>query len=196
MARTINFYYDFLSPYSYLAATQLPKLAQRTGASIAYKPIDALELMQRVGNAPTTLLCESKGRYARLDLGRWAARYGVPFSPNPNLRSIDGRALLLGAVVASSLGETRAYNQAIFQGIWVHQAAFADDTETLAILERAGFDHGEAVLTGRDQASESLNSFISEAVQAGVFGAPSFKLEEELFFGNDRLAFLEEALAK
>ena len=98
MSQTIEFYFDFRSPYSYLAHTQLPALAARFGALVTYKPIDVLEVMARVGNSPTTVLCAAKARYAQADLARWAQAYGVPLQPNPHNRAIAPRPLLLGAM--------------------------------------------------------------------------------------------------
>lgn len=195
MTRTLDFYYDFLSPYSYLAFTRLPALAQAAGATIAFKPIDVIEVMERVGNAPTTVLCAAKGRYALADMARWAGKYGVPITRNPHFRSIAGRPLLLGAVAAARIGQAEAYSRAIFEGVWTKQAAFADDAQTLEVLREGGFKDAEAVLAARDDAEGDLQSLIDEATKGGVFGVPSFKVGEALFFGNDRLSFVEEALA-
>jgi 2-hydroxychromene-2-carboxylate isomerase len=74
MSRTIDFYFDFPSPYAYLAHTQLPRIAAEQNASIAYHPFRILELMKLVGNRPTTIECKSKGKYAGVDLQRWTER--------------------------------------------------------------------------------------------------------------------------
>lgn len=196
MTRTIEFYYDFVSPYSYLAFTQLPAIAARAGATIAYKPIDVLEVMKRVGNAPTTVLCHAKGRYARADLGRWVKRYGVPFAPNPHFRNMVSRPLLLGAIAAGRLGQSEAYARAVFEGVWVRQAGFADDVEMLSVLQAGGFEDGEAILRSRDDMADELEKAIADAVDRGVFGVPSFIVGDALFFGNDRLDFLAAELER
>ena len=89
MTRTIDFYFDFPSPYAYLAHTQLPRIAAEHGATIAYHPFRILELMKIVGNRPTTIECKNKGKYAGADLQRWVKRYKVDFSRNPNSKSFD-----------------------------------------------------------------------------------------------------------
>ena len=71
MTRTIDFYFDFPSPYAYLAHTQLPRIASEHGATVAYHPFRILELMKIVGNRPTTIECKNKGKYAGVDLQRW-----------------------------------------------------------------------------------------------------------------------------
>src|ERR1700693_3795976 len=85
----LEFYFDFPSPYSYLASTQLQRLAAAHGVTIAYHPFRILELMKIVGNRPTTIESKAKGRYAGADLTRWVRRYGVAFERNPNRGSFD-----------------------------------------------------------------------------------------------------------
>ena len=84
----VEFHFDYRSPYSYLAMTQTGDI------DLTLHPFDVIDVMKRVGNTPTTITCKAKGAYASVDLGRWARRYGVPMSPNPKMREIDGRRLL------------------------------------------------------------------------------------------------------
>ena len=91
MPRTIDYYFDFPSPYAYLAHTQLPKIAAEHGATIVYHPFRILELMKIVGNRPTTIECENKNRYAGADLQRWVKRYKVDFARNPNSKVVRFR---------------------------------------------------------------------------------------------------------
>ena len=100
MTRTIDFYFDFPSPYAYLAYTQLPRIAAEHGAAIAYHPFRILELMKLVGNRPTTIECKNKGKYASTDLQRWVKRYKVDFARNPNSKDFDFAELDRGALVA------------------------------------------------------------------------------------------------
>jgi 2-hydroxychromene-2-carboxylate isomerase len=101
MTRTIDFYFDFPSPYAYLAHTQLPRIAAEHGATVAYHPFRILELMQTVGNRPTTIECNNQGKYASADLQRWVKRYKVDYSRNPHSRSFD-------SVHSTSSGALRA----------------------------------------------------------------------------------------
>src|SRR5271165_1611077 len=104
MARRIEFYFDFVSPYTYMASTQIGRIAAAADAEVVYTPFRILELMQIVGNRPTTIESKAKGKYAGADLGRWAARYGVKLQPNPKLRSFDHNQLRQAALVASEQG--------------------------------------------------------------------------------------------
>ena len=89
MTQQIELFYDFRSPYSYLAFTQLRQM----DVVITMRPMKILKVMEKVGNVPTTITCAAKGRYARVDVGRWAQRYGVPLNPS-DMRANDGDACL------------------------------------------------------------------------------------------------------
>ena len=78
MTQPIELFYDFRSPYSYMAYTQLIGM----DVGVALRPMKILKVMELVGNVPTTITCKVKGRYARIDLARWAQRYGVPLNPS------------------------------------------------------------------------------------------------------------------
>jgi 2-hydroxychromene-2-carboxylate isomerase len=195
MSRQIAFYFDFRSPYSYLASTQLAPLAARTGSDIAYTPIDVLEVMKLVGNSPTTIISAVKGKYAGADLRRWATRYGVPFGRNPGFGAADAVGLLAGAAAAAELGEAPAYTTAVFQAAWAGTAATAADEDLARVLADGGVGQVAAILAGREAGRATVAENVKAAAEAGVFGAPSFITGGELFFGNDRLDFLETALA-
>jgi 2-hydroxychromene-2-carboxylate isomerase len=195
MVRQIDFYFSFVSPYSYLANTQLPAVAASGGATILYRPFKILELMQMVGNRPTTLECKAKGRYANADLARWARRYGVPLVRNPQTAKIDWAELARGALLADDQGKARAYVDAVFAGVWVKQTDFTDRAAFTALLNEAGFDGASflaAISSGH--LAVRLDAATGAAAERGVFGAPTFTLGDEMFFGNDRLDFLTEAL--
>ncbi len=195
MSKRIRFYFDFLSPYSYLASTQLPGLAARVGVHIEYKPVHVLQLMEKVGNEPTTILCQAKLAYAFQDLARWSATYNVPITPNPHLEKIDVTPLLLGAIAADDAGVIEAYTNAVFSAYWTQQAEFRDRAELLAILTEAAVPAPEKILEDSKSLADRLEANISQAVNDGVFGVPSFVSNGSLFFGNDRLEFLESDLS-
>jgi len=194
MARQIEFYFDFPSPYSYLATTQFSRLRADTGADIIYKPFRILELMKMVGNRPTTVECKNKGKYAFTDIGRWTARYQVPFQRNPNLRAVDFAQLGRVALVAIDEGRGGDYVSAIYRALWAGEANLADRGVFTALLDKAGLD-GEGLLK-RAEAPEvmtRLDQATEAAAERGVFGSPTFFVGDQMFFGNDRLDFLTDA---
>jgi 2-hydroxychromene-2-carboxylate isomerase len=195
MTRTIDFYFDFPSPYSYLAHTQLPRIAAEHNASVIYRPFRILELMKLVGNRPTTVECKNKGKYAGTDLQRWTKRYNVDFARNPHSRSFDFAELDRGALVAIADGRGAEYVTAVFSGIWAKQADLSQRLVLIDILNRAGFN---APLLLERASTEDITAKLDSETQAaamrGVFGAPTMFVGDQMFFGNDRLDFVAEAL--
>jgi 2-hydroxychromene-2-carboxylate isomerase len=108
MPQDVDFFFDFISPYTYLAQTQLPALKERTGARFRLWPIHLLKLMKQVGNVPTTVICANKMKYAMQDIGRWVACYDVPLQPNPHVFNGD-KSLPLRGPSSLSNRERRTY---------------------------------------------------------------------------------------
>jgi 2-hydroxychromene-2-carboxylate isomerase len=111
--RAIEFYFDFLSPYSYLAHSQLGTL----DVPVRLIPISVLDVMKIVNNTPTTLICGAKRSYAGKDLARWAARYGLPMG-RPDMRRVDGELLLRLATAAERKDIAGDVTTAIFNAVW------------------------------------------------------------------------------
>jgi len=195
MPRQIEFYFDFLSPYSYLATTQFPHIRAETGAEIVYRPFRILELMKLVGNRPTTVECKSKGIYAGADIQRWAARYHVPYAPNQHRRGFDHDLLRRAALAAIEQGHGDTFVRAVYGAIWAGDVNLAERSNVAALLDQGGVD-GEALLkvAGDARYGELLDESTQAAAQRGVFGSPTFFVGDQMFFGNDRLDFLVEAL--
>ena len=194
MAIQIEFYFDFVSPYSYLAATQLSGLIEATGAEIVYRPFRLLDLMKIVGNRPTTMECQNKGNYAGADIARWAARYKVPFQRNPNRRNFDYAVLGRGALVAIDKGRGANYVDLVFRALFAGEQDLADTTVFASLLDQAGFD-GAGLLRASVGAEHiaRLEQQTADAAERGVFGSPTFFVRDQMFFGNDRLDFVTEA---
>jgi 2-hydroxychromene-2-carboxylate isomerase len=195
MAADIDFYFDFVSPYSYLANTVLPRLAAANAASINYRPIALLDLMQIVGNRPTTIECRNKFAYAQADLRRWAASYGVRLAPSARVMSIDFAELGRGALVAIAAGRGTDYVNAVFGAIWGEGRDLTQRPQLISVLDQTGFDSAE--LLARANSAECVAKFktnTTAAAERGVFGSPTMFVGDAMFFGNDRFDFVTAAL--
>lgn len=195
MSKTVQFYFDYVSPYSYLAATQVEALAERTGATIDYRPIHVGTLMARVGNRPTSIECAAKRNYSMGDLARWANRLQTPVVMNPLFGKLDTRHLLTATIAAKELRHEKAATKALFAGMWVEQSNFADDETLITLLDRHAVPDAATIVALGKERQEALTVLIDAAEADGAFGVPSFVYAGQLFFGNDRMMFLEEALA-
>lgn len=187
----VAFHFDYRSPYSYLALTQIDDV------DLTLHPFDVIDVMTRVGNTPTTITCKVKGEYAGRDLGRWTRRYGVPFSRNPQMREIDGRRLLRATLAITDGPERLIAVRALFEAMWAEPAPLGSPAEIANLLATSGVAAGPSLAEQMD--SDDLEAMLDAANAAaaarGVFGSPSFFVGAEMFFGNDRLEFLREALA-
>lgn len=195
MPKSVEFWFDVGSPAAYLAWTQLPALAQATGATIDYKPMLLGGVFQATGNKSPMEL-PAKGRYVLADLERFAERYRVPFRHNPFF-PINTLALMRGAVAMQLHEENRflPYVDAVFRAIWVEGRDMNDAAAVGAVLQGAGFDAaGLLARTQQPEVKDRLKAITQEAVARGVFGAPTFFVAGRMYWGQDRLDFVKEAL--
>jgi 2-hydroxychromene-2-carboxylate isomerase len=195
MPADIDFYFDFVSPYSYLASIVLPRLAAEHAASIRYRPFVLLDLMKIVGNRPTTLECKNKGVYAMTDLQRWAKNYRVSFAPNPFWQSIDFAELGRGVFVALDDGREAGYVNAVYPAVYGRPVDLSKRSELIGVLDKAGFDGSRLFeRAGSAEYVARLEKSTAAAAERGVFGSPTMFVGGEMFFGNDRVDFVAEAL--
>jgi 2-hydroxychromene-2-carboxylate isomerase len=194
--RSVDFYFDFGSPASYLAATQLPHLCADVGAELVWKPMLLGGVFQSTGNhSPATI--PAKGPYLFIDLARFAKRYGVPLQENPDF-PINTLMLMRGAtgMQMHEPGRFRAYVDAVFHAMWVEPRNLNDPATVGAVLQEAGFDAGKLLaLANAQDVKDQLKATTQEAVQRGVFGAPTMFVGDQMFWGQDRLDFVREALS-
>lgn len=196
MSKTVDFYFDFGSPAAYLAWTQLPQLCADTGAQLAWKPMLLGGVFQATGNrAP--MMVPLKGSYLFVDLARFALRYGVPLKFNPSF-PINTLTLMRAAVGLQMRLDPRFedYCAAMFRAVWVDAQNMNDPAVVAAVLTRAGFDpQALLALSSEQPVKDELKVATDAAVQRGVFGAPTFFVADQMFWGQDRLDFVREALA-
>ncbi|KAA1171311.1 2-hydroxychromene-2-carboxylate isomerase [Marinobacter salinexigens] len=193
MTKTIDFYFDVGSPASYLAWTQLKGLTERTGADICWKPMLLGGVFKATGNSsPATI--PAKSVYNRMDMARFASRYNVPLNFNPHF-PVNTLYLMRGMVACLGTPHFDNYLQAIFNAMWVDEQNLGDVAVVADVLAKAGFNPEDVIAQCDDSAiKESLKRLTEEAVERGVFGAPTFFVGDEMFFGQDRLGQVEECL--
>ena len=195
MSKQVEFFFDFGSPTSYLAWTQLPRIAAAAGAQIIWRPMLLGGVFKATGNqSPVTI--PAKGRYMLQDLARFARRYGVPLAFNPHF-PINTLTLMRGAAGYLDTERFQPYVQAIFEALWVQQKNLGQPEVLGEVLGAGGFDPAEFERLVNDEAvKQRLKASTEEAIERGVFGAPTFFVGNQLYFGQDRLDFVAEALAQ
>ena len=192
MSKSLEFFFDVGSPTTYLAWTQLPKIAAEAGATIIWRPMLLGGVFKATGNqSPVNI--PAKGRYMLQDLARYAHRYGVPMTFNPHF-PINTLTLMRGAAGYLDTPQFATYVTAIFNALWVEQKNLGKPEVVADILRAAGLDPAEFErLVNDDGVKERLKGITEEAIRRGAFGAPTFFIGEEMHFGQDRLDFVAEA---
>ncbi|CAM2993405.1 MULTISPECIES: 2-hydroxychromene-2-carboxylate isomerase [Pseudomonas] len=196
MSKTLEFFFDLGSPTTYLAYTQLPGICAETGSQLVYQPILLGGIFKATGNAsPITI--PAKGRYMLQDLARYAKRYAVPLTFNPHFPI--NTLTLMRAVTGIQLRQPERFIpfiDCLFQALWVEGRNLGDPVVVAAVLAEHGFDPAQVLELAQDEdVKNALKHKTEEAIARGVFGAPSLFVGQQLFFGQDRLDFVREALS-
>ena len=196
MSKTVEFFFDLGSPATYLAYTQLPKICAQTGSQLVYKPMLLGGVFKATGNASPAMI-PAKGRYMFKDLDRYAQRYDVPLKFNPHFPI--NTLMLMRAITGMQVRHPerfQAFIDCLFSALWVEGRNLDDPATVAAVLTENGFEPNAVLaLTADEQIKTVLKENTEQAVQRGVFGAPSMFVGDELFFGQDRLDFVREALS-
>jgi 2-hydroxychromene-2-carboxylate isomerase len=190
----IEFWYEFASTYSYPAAMRIERLATGAGVAVRWRPFLLGPIFKTYGwnDSPFNIFA-AKGRYMWRDLERICAAGGLPLKLPPVSFPQNGLKAARLALVGERAGWTPAFTRAVFTANYAEQKDISDDATLAAILGGLGVDAEAAVAAANaPDNKEMLKRQTEEAASRGLFGAPSFTVSDELFWGNDRL---EAALA-
>lgn len=192
----IDYYLFPLSPFSYLAGLGLEEIAARRGASVAYKPVQLFRIFEATGTAMVKDRHVSRQKYRLQDIARVARRVRLPVNLRPAhwpTNPAPASAAIIAAQAAGG-GDLGRLVHAFLRAVWAEDRDIAEDAVVRDVLNAHGFDPG---LADRDLmgAMETLQRNTDEALRRMVFGAPSYVVGEEVFWGQDRLAYLDEHLA-
>ena len=199
--KTVEFFYDLVSPYSYLAYSELGRIRDEQDAELVLRPM-LLGAVHKEAGVKAPIEIEAKSRYQRRDIHRWAEHYGLPLDfPDPfPFRTLK---TMRAAMFCGERGSLEAFTREGFSLYWEEGGApkglsEADEDGPVSEIARRIGEDPEEVLEGAaaPEAKQALVAATTEALERGVFGAPAFFVGEEMFWGNDRLHFVEEALQR
>lgn len=195
MGRTVEFFFDLGSPAAYLAFRRLPAICAAADATLHWRPMLLGGVFQATGNqSPVNV--PAKGAYIFTDLQRFARRHDIPFRRNPHF-PINTLTLMRMATGLQVREPQRflPYLDAMYRAIWADGLDMNDPAVVAGVLQRAGFDPDALLaLAGDPEVKQRLKDDTQEAVARGVFGAPTFFVDGEMYWGQDRLDFVKEAL--
>ncbi|HEX8907734.1 MAG TPA: 2-hydroxychromene-2-carboxylate isomerase [Anaeromyxobacteraceae bacterium] len=188
---TLEFFYDFVSPYSYLASTRVEEVARRAGAALRWRPFLLGGVLKATDNkAPADT--PAKYAYVKLDCARWAKRLGVPFV-FPRAHPFSSVLAMRCALAAERQGRLVPFSHAAFRAAWAEDRDLSKPEVLAAVADSVGLA-GAALVASAPELKAALVASTEEAVKRGSFGAPTLLVGDQLFVGNDRLDFVEEAL--
>jgi 2-hydroxychromene-2-carboxylate isomerase len=194
---SLEFFFDYGSPYSYLADTRLAGLSARSGQEVTYRPMLLGGVFKATGNqSPFVEPVEAKRAYFSTELTRWVRHLDVAFAHNAHF-PINTLTLMRTAHAARALDVFKPFHEAIYPAFWTQGADLGKPEIIVEVLNAAGLEGQRIVNSGQDsEVKAALRATTEEAVERGVFGAPTFFVDGEMFFGNDRLEFVEAALGQ
>ncbi len=195
MAHTLDLYWDFSSPFAYLGSTQAEALAARTGATLRWKPMLLGGVFRTIGqaDAPMTTFSPAKQRHVSLDMQRWADHWGVPFRFPSRFPMSTVKAMR--AYLALPPAAQAGFRERTFRAYWAEDRDISDD----AVLRELIGEGADEILarTGDPAIKDALRVATEEAVAKGVFGAPTWIVDEtDLYWGQDRIPLVERALSR
>jgi len=190
----IDFYFDFLSPFSYLASHRLAAIADRHDAQVRYHAIELGRAKDAIGNVgPANRDLPVKLAYLATDLQRWASRYGLPlaFIPNYNTHRLNS-----GIFYAACAGHEADYVRVAYQLTWGEGQAPDDEQVLRRLAADMGWDAADFLrFTESEQAAQALRASTDAAITRRVFGVPTMLIGDQMWWGNDRLDFMQDWLA-
>jgi 2-hydroxychromene-2-carboxylate isomerase len=196
MTRRIDYFFSLVSPWAYIGHSVFTGMARRYDVAINYRPVPLNEVFAETGGLPLAKRHPARQAYRMMELQRWREKRGLKFHLRPKHWPFDAdpanRAVL--AIVAAG-GDPGAFAQSVFSGSWEREENLGEATTLPLLIEKAGFD-AKAILAVADESaiSETYEGNRLDAIALGAFGSPCYVLDGEVFWGQDRLELLEDAL--
>ena len=199
MPAKVEFHFDFGSPNAYFAHKVIPAIEQRTGAHFDYVPILLGGVFKLTNNQPPMVQfkgIKNKGEYQRLEVRRFIKKHALTrFRMNPHF-PVNTVQIMRGAVAAGSGPSFQRYVEVVFQAMWEEEKKMDDAEVIRATLDAAGLDgQGTLARINEPAVKDTLLKNTENSVARGTFGAPTFYVGDEIFFGKDSLGAVEEEIA-
>ena len=197
MAKTVDYYFTLTSPWTYLGSARFEEMAARHGAEIRVKPVNYGTVFPRTGGLPLPKRAPERQAYRLMELKRWRAYLDIPLNLHPKHFPVpDDDAACMVIAAEKSGGDPLRLAHAILRAVWVEDKDITD-IPTLAEIAQANGHDGErlAAAAQEPETRAAYEASTEAAIARGVFGAPMYIYNDELFWGQDRLEFLDRALA-
>ena len=196
MAKIIDYYFSPMSPWTFLGHGRFTEIARKRGASIVPKPVDYGRIFPLSGGVPVAKRAAQRQAYRLVELDRWSKHLGVTMNIQPKYFPYDAKLATLTIIAAGDADKSMKLAAAFLRGCWTEERNMADETEIAAVIRGAGLNSGELLKQAKaPETAAQYEAYTDEAIARQVFGAPTYVYRNELFWGQDRLEFLDRALA-
>ncbi len=197
MPKTVEYFYTHASPWAYLGTVRFHDIAEAAGAEIVYRPVSLRKIFPVSGGVTLAKRAEQRKRYRMFELRRWRDHLGVELIMEPKHETANDETANRMVIAADRQGlDAGRLSNAILRAIWAEERNIADETTLIAIADHQGID-GRGLLDAAksNETAKVFETYTKEGLERQVFGAPTYIYKEEPFWGQDRLEFLERALA-
>jgi carboxymethylenebutenolidase len=196
MAPRIDYYFTPMSPWTFLGSERFHRIAAKAGAEIRYRPVDYGRIFPASGGLPVRKRAPQRQAYRLMELKRWAEHTGIPLIVEPvNFPQPDELAALTLIAADEAGADMAGLCTALGHALWVEDRVIDDPATLRELLARHGASPDLIDRARSDEIKARRDAYNEEALAIGVFGAPTYVLDGELFWGQDRLDFLERRLA-
>ena len=200
MAKTVDYYFSPMSPWTYLGHERFAALARKHGAAIDVKPVDYGKIFPVSGGLPLAKRAPQRQKYRLVELKRWRDALGIPLTIQPKYFPYDtalASRLIVGAKRRNGEVAAMRLAGALLRATWVEERDMADVAQLAAVLREQELDADPLLELARSaEIGAEYERVTQEAIECDVFGAPTYVYNGELFWGQDRLDLLERALAR
>ena len=198
MTKTIDYYLTLVSPWAFLGHDRFVKIAQENSAKVNVIPVNYGKIFAATGGLPLGKRSPQRQAYRLMELARWREETGVPINTHPKFfPASDQIAAHMVTSVAQAGGDAMKLTGLFQRLVWIEDGNIADEATAVDVADRAGFDGKKLLEESQTPEIAALyESHTAQAIERGVFGAPTYIIDDEFFWGQDRLYFVEKALKK
>jgi 2-hydroxychromene-2-carboxylate isomerase len=196
MARTVDYYFSVVSPWAYIGHAPFMDIVQRHGLAVNYKPVFLGGVFQETGGLPLPKRHPARQRYRLLELQRWRDKRGLTFNIHPKFWPFDVKLVdRFVLAIAASHKDPDPFLRRAFRGVWEEERNLEDPRVIAELAEAVGLDSAPLMTMAQGDTTEALYALnLENAVAADVFGSPAYVVDGEVFWGQDRLELLDDAL--
>lgn len=196
MPRTIDYYFSLISPWAYIGHAPFIDIVQRHGVEVNYKPVFLGRVFAETGGLPLPQRHPARQRYRIVELQRWREKRGISFNIQPKHWPFDVNLADRFVIAITSQGKNPdAFLRRAYAALWQEERNLSDPLVIAELAEQAGLDSASLMDLATGTATEVIYALnLENAVAADVFGSPAYVLDGEVFWGQDRLDLLDDAL--